>query len=96
MAGNLKVTFQDLQTASGQLNKGETEIDNILSTMRSQLEPIHASWEGASRVQFDQLWQEWDRGAGQLKESLLGIAKLLSTAANAYEQTEEQIRNSMG
>lgn len=94
MAGNLRVTFQDLSEGSSMLQNGSRDIDERLSFMRQRLEPIHASWEGAARAQFDALWQEWEHGANQLRQSLEGIAQLLGTAASAYEDAETQIGQS--
>jgi WXG100 family type VII secretion target len=76
------------------LQNGSRDIDERLAFMRQRLEPIHASWEGAARAQFDALWQEWESAANQLRQSLDGISQLLATAAGAYEDAESQIRQS--
>lgn len=94
MSGNLKVTFQDLAEGSTMLQNGSRDIDERLAFMRQRLQPIHASWDGAAKAQFDALWQEWEHGANQLRQSLEGISQLLQTAANAYQDAESQIGQS--
>jgi|JI102314A2RNA_FD_contig_31_10176049_length_327_multi_2_in_0_out_0_1 WXG100 family type VII secretion target len=94
MSGNLAVTFQDLQEASSTLQTGSAEIEDRLAYMRNRLEPIHASWQGAAKGQFDALWQEWETSAMRLREALDGISQLMSTAASNYEEAERAIGQS--
>lgn len=94
MSDSLKVTFTELSDGSTMLRNGSADIQGQLDAMRSRLEPIHASWQGAAKGQFDTLWQDWERAANNLRESLEGVAQLLSVAAQSYEEAEGQIRNS--
>lgn len=94
MSDSLKVTFNELADGSTMLRNGSSDIQGQLDTMRNRLEPIHASWQGAAKGQFDALWQEWERAAHNLRESLEGVAQLLSVAAQSYEEAEGQIRQS--
>jgi WXG100 family type VII secretion target len=89
--GGTEVTFEELTDAGNMLNRGANDIDQQLSTMRSQLEPIHSSWQGAASGQFQQLWDEWQRSAHSLHESLEGISHLLLNAARAYEENEGNV-----
>lgn len=90
----LQVTFQDLYDASSMLQRGSQDIDGQLSTMKSQLSPIHSTWQGAAKGEFDRLWDEWDRNAQALRSNLEGIAQLLNTAGQNYEEAETKNRQS--
>ncbi len=93
----VSVTFQDLYAASKSTQQGSEQIDQQLGQLRSQLSPIHSTWTGAAKGEFDRLWEDWARGAQQLRESLNGISQLLNAAAQNYENAEtENLRSMQG
>ena len=94
--GKLKVTSEQLISLSGSLKNGSESVQSQLDSMRRQIEPLAADWEGAASGQFQSMWNEWQSGAKQVREALEGISKLLKGAGEAYERTEADIKNSMG
>jgi WXG100 family type VII secretion target len=92
----IKVTSEDLATTAAQLSRGSADIDNELTTMRNLVQSLVASdWQGAASSAFDQLYQQWNTSAANLREALDGISRLVSNAATAYANTEQQIQQSM-
>ena len=92
----IKVTADDLQRVSGQLNSAAQSINEANMSAMGQVNGlIGAGWEGAASAQFETLFTEWKQGATQVQEALAGISQLLSRAGQAYTQTEEQIRQSL-
>lgn len=92
----LKVTFEDLYEASSMLSREAAEIESRLASMRGQLSPIHASWSGGAKSEFDRLWDEWDANARALNGNLEDIARILNAAGQNYEQAEQSNRQAMG
>lgn len=93
----LKVTSEELQRLSQSIQTGSDSIQEQLSRMHSEVEPLVAGdWQGAASTRFHSLWDEWNNSAKGLQDSLNGISKLLANAGQAYEQTEQQIKSSMG
>jgi WXG100 family type VII secretion target len=92
----IKVTSEDLATVASQLASGSEEIDGQLARMRGLVQGLVASdWQGAASSAFDSLYQQWSTSAANLREALDGISRLVSNAATAYANTEQQIQQSM-
>jgi WXG100 family type VII secretion target len=95
--GTLKVTSEELESLSREIATGSDSIQQQLSRMHSAVQPlVGGDWEGAASTRFNELWEEWNRSAAGLKDSLDGISSLLRNAGQAYAQTEDQVRSSMG
>jgi uncharacterized protein YukE len=41
------------------------------------------------------MWSQWHTGASQVREALDGIAQMLSRAAQAYQDTEDELANKL-
>jgi WXG100 family type VII secretion target len=93
--GLLKVTSEQLQSLSGQVASGSSEIESQLNSLRSQLMPLATDWEGGASTRFQELWDEWQRSASGIKDALDGISSLLGGAASTYTDAEDQITNRM-
>lgn len=92
----ITVTSEDLHNLSGQVSQGSAQIQDQLNALRNQVTAVvGTSWQGAASGQFHQLYEEWQQGAAQVKQALDGISKLLSTAGQQYQQTEDAIKSSM-
>lgn len=93
----IKVTAEELQQLSGQLQSTAGSIQGESDTARSQVQAlVGAGWEGAASSQFDALFQQWDTSAKQLIEALTGISTLLQQAGTTYEETEQSVARSFG
>ena len=92
----IKVTAEDLDSLSAQLTKAAGLIDSENQTAMSQVNGlVGAGWQGAASGQFQDLFNKWKSGADQVHQSLTGISQLLTQAATAYRDTEQQIASSM-
>src|SRR5207237_2882476 len=87
----LKVTSEQLQSLSGQVASGSSEIESQLASLRNQLLPLATDWEGGASARFQGLWDEWQKSAAGLKDALDGISKLLAGAAVTYKDAEDQV-----
>jgi WXG100 family type VII secretion target len=91
----LKVTSEQLVSLAQSLNSGNDQVQQQLASMRNQVAPVAADWEGAASSSFQQLWQEWENGAKQLQEALTGISSLLAKAGQTYQSAEDAVKSSM-
>jgi WXG100 family type VII secretion target len=92
----IKVTSEDLSSASARLSSGSQEIDGQLASMRSLVQSlVGGDWQGSASTSLDTLYQQWNTSAANLREALDGISQLLANAANSYATTEQQISQSM-
>ena len=93
MSGSLAVTWQDLSNASNTIKNKQGEISNTLGQLKSLVDNLGGTWQGAASGAYNQLYTNWNNSAKTLLESLDGIATMLGKAATAYEQTESQLKS---
>ncbi|MGH8907525.1 MAG: WXG100 family type VII secretion target [Egibacteraceae bacterium] len=92
----IKVTSDQLRSVSNQLRTGSDDVSQQLQSMESQVKAlVDADWEGAASDSFRDLWDQWHTGARQVKEALDGISQQLGTAAQTYQDTEDQLAAQM-
>lgn len=92
MSGSLEVTWGDLSAASQKLTGGAGEITSKLTELKGAIDNLGGSWQGAASSAYATLYNDWNTGAKQLTEALEGIAKMLQGAADAYQQTEDALK----
>ncbi len=92
MSGSLEVTWAELSDASHKLDNGRGEITSKLAELKSAVDNLGGSWQGAASSAYAGLYNDWNSGAKQLFDALEGIAKMLKGAADAYQQTEDALR----
>ena len=90
-----QVTPEELASLAGQLDTAATNINSESQAARDKVVAIEGSWTGAASSQFQSLFAEWKNGADQVQEALAGISRLLRGAGEAYDTTNEQVRQSM-
>jgi len=93
---NIRVTPEQLQSVSAQLNSGSANIESTLSQLASQVAPLGSDWAGVAQARFHELWAEWQRSANGLHEALTGISQLMAQASANYQDTEQSIASSFG
>lgn len=93
MSGSLAVTWQELSNGSNKITSTRGEISNQLASLKSLVDGLGGTWQGAASSAYNSLYANWNTSATKLFESLDGIAQLLSQAAQAYEQTETQLKS---
>ncbi|HEV2952666.1 MAG TPA: WXG100 family type VII secretion target, partial [Candidatus Dormibacteraeota bacterium] len=81
MSGIIRVTPEQLQAVSGQLNAGAGNIDGALRQLGSSVEPLGGDWAGVAQARFQELWGQWQRDALGLHDSLTEISRLMAQAA---------------
>jgi WXG100 family type VII secretion target len=87
------IATEDLHGASTQVANGATQIDSMLSQLRSTVDGTSAFWTGQAQAQMHQFYLQWDRAARDLHTALEGIAKTLNTNATQYQTTDDAVRS---
>src|SRR3954470_24268629 len=94
--GNIRVTPEQLQAISGQLNAGASNIESINSQLQSQVAPLGSDWAGVAQARFHELWAEWQRSSRGIQDALQVISQLMQQAGVNYADTEQAIASSFG
>jgi WXG100 family type VII secretion target len=96
MSGYIKVTPEQLHDTSSKLSSGASAIETTLGDLSSRVSSLGAEWAGQASGRFQELYAQWQQGANQLREALMGISQLTAQAGAAYQQSEEAIAASFG
>jgi WXG100 family type VII secretion target len=83
----VKITPEDLASASVQLSTGSQEIHSQLTTLRDTVQALARSdWQGVELSTFGSLCQQWNTSAANLREALDGLSMLLANGAAGLRQ----------
>lgn len=90
---NVAVTYEEMRSAGRQLQAGKNDIETRLSQLKSQVDQLVAGGyvTDASSKQFQTSYEEFDKGARQTIEGLEGMNSYLNSAADAFQQTDQQL-----
>ncbi|BAJ31098.1 MULTISPECIES: WXG100 family type VII secretion target [Kitasatospora] len=86
----IKVNFQTIQSASSEVRQTAARIQSQLDDLKSGVQRIASSWEGAAQQGYQARQAQWDAKAADLQQVLGRIAAALDNAAQSYQQTENQ------
>ncbi|WP_099903003.1 WXG100 family type VII secretion target [Streptomyces sp. TLI_171] len=84
------VNFQTILNASQEVRTTASRIQNQLDDLKSGVQRIASTWEGAAQQGYQARQQEWDNKAADLQQVLAQISAALQSAAESYQQTESQ------
>ena len=94
---NLNVTYADMQSAASQLNAGEQQIESDLTRLKQLIDNLVAGGyvTDTSSKQFEAAYTEFNSGATNMIQGLTSMGQYLTAAANAFQETDSQLANSL-
>jgi WXG100 family type VII secretion target len=94
---NLNVTYGDMQSAAGQLNAGEQQINSDLARLKKLIDNLVASGyvTDSSSRQFQASYEEFNAGATKMIAGLTGMSQYLNSAAKAFQETDSQLASAL-
>jgi len=95
---NVNVTYQDMRDAATKLRSGQHEITEKLHTLQKYVQDLVNGGYVTDRSskQFEQSYNEFNTGATKTIEGLDGLGKYLESAADAFQQADEQLAKGLG
>ncbi len=92
----IKVTSEELRSTAADLQRGSEDVAQQLQSLEGKVRSlVDADWSGAASDAFRDLWTQCHQGASQVREALDGISGMLSCAAQAYQDTEDELANKL-
>lgn len=90
---NVNVTYEEMRAAGNQLQAGKNDIQSRLDQLKRQVDQLVGGGyvTDVSSKQFQQSYEEFTRGARQTIEGLDGMNTYLQRAADAFQQTDQQL-----
>ncbi|MET0928901.1 MAG: WXG100 family type VII secretion target [Aeromicrobium sp.] len=94
---NIAVSYEDMRGAATQLKGGQTEIEGTLGKLKTLVENLVNGGfvTDKSSKAFNTSYEEFNTGAKQTIEGLTGMGEYLTKAAEALEQTDEQLASAL-
>lgn len=95
---NVNVTYEEMRAAGKQLQAGKADIESRLSQMKSQVDQLVAGGyvTDVSSKQFQASYEEFNQGATKTIQGLEGMSQYLNTAADTFQQTDQQLSQQLG
>lgn len=85
------VTSQELRdTGNDMRTTGET-IHDELTRMLQRVKTLTSSWTGQAATSFDAYYEQMNTSWAQLREAMDGVASMLDSSAQSYDETEAGI-----
>jgi WXG100 family type VII secretion target len=95
MVAGYGTTTEEMQRAAAQVAQVNEQVQAQLSALRNQLAPLAGAWRGEASTAFQGLIARWDTDARTLNGALRGIGEAILGSGRAYQQAEDQQRQSM-
>ena len=95
MAGRITITPEELRTASTNFANKAGEIREILEYLRSEVNRLESTWDGAAQDQFFMTYEEMAKTMDQFPEVVDGISQQLSAVAQTLEETDQALADSL-
>ena len=80
MAGQIRITPEQMHARAGEFRNAESEYSRVISTMRNLINTLQGEWEGAASESFN-----------QMDQLILDIAKQCDDVADATQALDEEI-----
>ena len=95
---NLNVTYDQMQSAATRLRNGQKDLESKLNELRSLVQQLVQNGFTPSRASgaFDSSYQEFTQGATRTVQGIDGMADYLNKAAQALQQTDEELARAAG
>lgn len=90
MADQIKVTFGSLDTAESDLTSAHATMGQRLAELRSDIQPMVSTWQGAAREAYASHQQQWDTAWDELTSALQEFQRALAQANTDYQAGEQQ------
>ncbi|WP_395296161.1 WXG100 family type VII secretion target [Kitasatospora hibisci] len=88
MTDSILVNFEHVRSAGTQVRNTANQIKQQLEELKSGVNKIAQSWEGVAQEGYRAHQAQWDQRAAHLQETLAKIATALDSAADSYNNTE--------
>lgn len=94
---NISVTYSDMQTASKQIQAGQTEIETKLRDLQNKVNNlVNGGYvTDSSSKAFDASYKEFNDGATKTISGLEGISQYLTAAAETLQKTDEELAKAL-
>jgi early secretory antigenic target protein ESAT-6 len=84
--GNVSNVYQSLEEADAQIQQVLTQLEDVIN-------PLRASWSGASETEYTSVQARWNNDMGQMNSLLGTYRNTLDEMTNNYGTTDNSLAN---
>lgn len=95
MAARITISPEELRTASTNFANKAGEIREILEYLRSEVNRLESTWDGAAQDQFFMTYEEMAKTLDQFPEVVDGLSQQLNAVAQTLEETDQALADSL-
>ncbi|AGF71579.1 WXG100 family type VII secretion target [Corynebacterium halotolerans] len=92
----IKYQFGAIQAAAGDINATSGRINGLLDDLKSQLQPMVATWEGDSASAYAAAQAKWDNAAAELNVILSTISRTVQQGNDRMSDVNRMAAASWG
>lgn len=97
MGKDMSITYDDMRTSAKDLADGHSDIESRLTHLKNGIDNLVAAGfvTNSASGQFQDSYEEFNRGVKKVLGGLHGMSKFLTSAAGAYEDTDTQLAHAL-
>ncbi|RNE48852.1 WXG100 family type VII secretion target [Corynebacterium alimapuense] len=92
----IKYQFGAIESAAADINATSGRINSLLADLKSQIQPMVATWEGDSAAAYQQAQAKWDNSAAELNTILSTIARTVAQGNDRMSDVNRMAAASWG
>lgn len=96
MAGQIRMSPEELQTKAKRYGQGSEQIDQVLADLSNLQEELRGEWEGRAFDQFDVQFQQLKPKVKEFSALMIEIQDQLTKTAEAVAQQDEALSRNFG
>ncbi|WP_419995861.1 WXG100 family type VII secretion target [Streptomyces boninensis] len=93
MSKDLDVTYEDMRAAAKKMNREKEKIEDKLNDLKTYIDGLLEKGFVTRKAskKFGEDFTEFKQGMSKTNEGLDGLAKYLETAADSFEQLDQEL-----
>lgn len=96
MAGQIKMSPEELHSKSQRYGDGAEQINDVLNKLQSLQDELRGEWEGRAFERFDEQFQQLRPKVNDFEELLREIKMQLQKTAQAVQEQDESLAQNFG
>ncbi|AKK04876.1 WXG100 family type VII secretion target [Corynebacterium mustelae] len=92
----IRYGFGEIEAAAGDIQSTSGRINALLDAIKSQIQPMVASWEGDSAIAYQEAQNKWDRAAAELNTVLATISQTVRSGNDRMSDVNRMAASSWG
>ncbi|QKY69807.1 WXG100 family type VII secretion target [Lentibacillus sp. CBA3610] len=96
MAGQIRMTPDELQSKAQVYGQGSDQIDDVLRKLRNLQDQLRGEWEGRAFERFDDQFRQLEPKVQDFSQLLMEIQTQLQKTAQTVQEQDEALSQNFG